>query len=232
VSCPTPSGLQAYLDGVARGDDKDAIRTHLEACVDCRALVLALAPDMPAELAPGMTAESEAPVDGIAPTTLVNLNRPAEGERTMRHAIAIYQTQLPPAHPDLLMARYVLAGSLMEQHRFDDAATLLHELVPLAEQQRGELPFLRPEIDWLLGRVELAHGRSDAAIALLEHSITAQHDPGMRAEAQLTLGKALWDARRDRRRAVALVREARGPLGAHPLSQKLADDWLATHAGN
>ena len=111
MSCPTPSGLQAYLDGVARGDDKDAIRTHLEACVDCRALVLALAPD-------------------------------------------------------------------------------------------------------------------------IEHSITEQHDPGMRAEAQLTLGKALWDARRDRRRAVALVREARGPLGAHPLSQKLADDWLATHAGN
>jgi tetratricopeptide (TPR) repeat protein/tRNA A-37 threonylcarbamoyl transferase component Bud32 len=50
MSCPGPSALQAYLNGAATADERETMREHLEACAECRAIVLALAPTPPPEM--------------------------------------------------------------------------------------------------------------------------------------------------------------------------------------
>jgi serine/threonine protein kinase len=45
MGCPDPNQLQAFIDTSAEVGELVALRAHLAECVDCRAIVLALAPD-------------------------------------------------------------------------------------------------------------------------------------------------------------------------------------------
>jgi eukaryotic-like serine/threonine-protein kinase len=87
-----------------------------------------------------------------------------------------------------------------------------------------------------LAKAEMAMARPADAIPLLERALTLtqslQWRPSFQAHAKLTLARALWDAARDRGRAVALAREAEsiyaglGPRAAK--DRDVAAAWLRT----
>ncbi len=60
-------------------------------------------------------------------------------------------------------------------------------------------------------------------------------EPGKRHMSMLELGMALWESKRDRKRGLALVQEARDGLvaaGPHWADHaEEAEAWLAAHAG-
>jgi hypothetical protein len=63
MSCPDLTAIQAFLEGSADDGASEAIKAHLADCVDCRALVLGIAPQVEATLA---SSESE-PGTEVAP---------------------------------------------------------------------------------------------------------------------------------------------------------------------
>jgi serine/threonine protein kinase len=83
MGCPDPSQLQAFMDDPAGLEQAAALRAHFAGCPDCRALVLALAPEEPAH--------AQLPVTPEAPTVPgVPLGRHASvaaGERLGRYVV-------------------------------------------------------------------------------------------------------------------------------------------------
>jgi hypothetical protein len=47
TSCPKLSMLQAHVEGFATPDERAAVVVHLECCMSCRQLVLAVAGETP-----------------------------------------------------------------------------------------------------------------------------------------------------------------------------------------
>lgn len=92
----------------------------------------------------------------------------------------------------------------------------LERAVAIAEQVGGPDDRKLARALGVLGEVHLAAGRPDQALAPLERAVSI-HDSGTRSPAEageirFLLARALWDARRDRPRALRLAAAARVEL--------------------
>jgi Flp pilus assembly protein TadD len=79
-----------------------------------------------------------------------------------------------------------------------------------------------------LGQAYVHVGRFADAVAALE-PVLAVDDAGDPARNQLAFAEALWQIGRDRRRAVAIAREAQQRAGAGSPLRAEAERWLRSH---
>lgn len=153
-----------------------------------------------------------------------------------RQAQEMLERALEPRNPRIAHLAAAVAEALRFNRDFigakaqDDRALALFN----AAQNRpgGELA----EVYLGLGEDELGLGHPGAAIEHLERALPLfpEHGmPGEREEAKFALARALWEAGRDRPRAVALAKEARAGyarFGAgHASARTEVDAWLASH---
>ncbi len=89
-----------------------------------------------------------------------------------------------------------------------------------------------------LGETKLAQGEADAAARWFERALrlredeNKQYSPPLVAQTRFGLARALWDANRDRRRALSLARSARAGYddGHHGADLATVDAWLVARA--
>jgi tetratricopeptide (TPR) repeat protein len=151
---------------------------------------------------------------GISLTNLGELHarvgEPARAEVSFRRAAQIFETALGPDHPNLASALGGLGRALVAQDRLDEARPLHLRAQQILERALGpDHAFSAfPQVD--LAALELAAGRPAAAIAPATRALELRGaaKPEERAEAALTLSRALWHAGRDRPRAITLAAQA------------------------
>jgi eukaryotic-like serine/threonine-protein kinase len=86
-----------------------------------------------------------------------------------------------------------------------------------------------------IGNARLLQGQPGAAIAPLEEALRIREARSpikvVVAETRFSLGRALWESGRDRKRGINLAQEARKALGSHafPRRERKVVDWLAEH---
>lgn len=115
-TCPGPGGLSAYLDGTARGAQRDGIEEHLRSCPSCVEAVASLrsllragpspVPSAVFERAKGLVAKPDA--DGRGVTRLT----------AMHHLFSLMRTSTAWAAAAALVAAACAAGFTMGQGTF------------------------------------------------------------------------------------------------------------------
>lgn len=148
---------------------------------------------------------------GLRAMSLGRAARFDEASRDLDRARAIYLEVLGPDHVDV--ARQLLARASIEVQRDDFAAALVQYRAALAGFERATPPTspLRTFALAGIGRSLVELGRFGEARAPLEEVVARWPDGPTttdRANAELALARVLWAEGRDRRRALALARDA------------------------
>jgi len=151
-----------------------------------------------------------------------------------REVVAIRESLYGPRSAPVAPYLRNLARALMGLQRHEEALALFHRGLEIELEQPAD-----PDSRWTvalteLGQTYLRLHRPAEAIALLERAVAgapqARPSPGDRTEARFLLGRALWESRRDRARAVRVVTEAKRMAsedGALPDQHERIDAWLA-----
>jgi eukaryotic-like serine/threonine-protein kinase len=164
--------------------------------------------------------------------TLHELGRDAEAEPFIERASVVFRKMHGGDSTQLALALANQAEILTGLRRFDAArAAIEHALSIWREREAG--PFYVGYGLLILGKLQLAEQRSELARASLEQAVAqlAKY-PELAADAELSLARVLWSIPRDRPRALALARHARGTTQeANAPARKLAeiDAWLGEH---
>ena len=169
-------------------------------------------------------------VEGLA-DSLTGLERQEEAVGLWERAVAIREAAYGPDNPELAVSLSRFANFQYQRKAYAEALAL--DTRAAAILARHPHPARVMALTGL-GRTLVAMNRAEEAVAPLEEAL------GLFGEARdsrapvtlFTLAKALWDARRDRRRAVELVRSARAIVvetGRRPEEVEELDAWLATH---
>jgi eukaryotic-like serine/threonine-protein kinase len=163
----------------------------------------------------------------------------ADAKALLERALAIREEALGPDHSDVATS----LANLAEVHRVTQSyaeAKALHErALAIKEEALGpEHPDLAYSLVGL-SRVALARGRAADAVVLAERAVKVREDgsapAGEEAEARFVLARALWDASRERPRALAVAEQAReayreaGDGEATALAE--VEAWLRAHGG-
>ncbi len=162
----------------------------------------------------------------------------AAAQRLLERSIAIKIANDGPEHAGLASAEYALGDLLQRQDHCAQAIAHFQRSLAIADKT---LPKDHPNLAYPLqglGVCEHRLGRPVRAIAPMERGLRLLQNAGASPVEigwlQFELGRALWDAGRDRGRAVALAREARASYGAGSGDQSKPmaeiDAWLAKHA--
>ncbi len=167
-------------------------------------------------------------------TVLRERGRPAEAIDALARARAIAATNGDAA--DVALDDYWLGDLLLGEGRLDEAEQAFAGALAYRDTQP-------PSVDqgWALaglGRVSLARGDDDEAIARLERAdailASTGETPADRAEVRLELARALQRSGRDLPRAIELATWARDRLRAggtgHAAQLAQAEAWLRAHA--
>ncbi|HYI00391.1 serine/threonine-protein kinase, partial [Hyalangium sp.] len=160
---------------------------------------------------------------------LGELGKHEEARQMNERALALQQKVLGPEHPEIANTLSNLGDALRKlgrhaeaREKYTHAMALQDKVLPAGHPDRAELLLG-------MGRLGLDQRRPADALPFLERALKLAPE-GMRAEIQLPLAQALWEARRDRPRAVELATQAR----EHWRSQgrkaeaELASQWLET----
>ncbi|MCG8420573.1 MAG: serine/threonine-protein kinase [Proteobacteria bacterium] len=143
-------------------------------------------------------------------------------------ALAISEKAFGSEHPTLAYELTGLGRALVAQGKLAAARPHLQRALWLFETGLGPD---HPKLAWpLLGLAEfhLARDRPSASVRVLQRALMLAEESA-RVEVQLTLARALWRLGTDRKRAIALARQARDTYRRHgnqPMIQK-ASRWLA-----
>jgi tetratricopeptide (TPR) repeat protein len=153
-----------------------------------------------------------------------------------RRARAILTRALGADHPESAYCSVAMADARLDGGRPREALALYERAVPLLD---AALEDANPQLgDGLfgMGRALAAVGQPARAVPFLERAVRASDAaaPEFRAERRFALARALWDARRDRSRAIELAREARRLLESSGAGQEDSlrdiDAWLVARA--
>jgi tetratricopeptide (TPR) repeat protein len=148
----------------------------------------------------------------------VQAGRAREGTALAERALAFMEKKLGKEHRRLAPFADTLAGCLLEEGRPAEALAWSRRAVALqGEDPAGKDLNLAGYLVGL-GRARLAVGQATAAVEALERAARALEGGGALpedvAEAQDWLARALWQAGKDRRRAVELAEAARAGYAA------------------
>jgi tetratricopeptide (TPR) repeat protein/tRNA A-37 threonylcarbamoyl transferase component Bud32 len=159
---------------------------------------------------------------------LTRMGRAKEALPYHQRALAIVEKVYGADHIEAAGSRSYLATCLRELDRNEEALAEFRRALTITEQELGpdhyDLSFYLSGI----GNTLLDMRRPAEAIAPLERSLRVRRDDGDQlttAEIKFALARALWDSKRDRARARALVVEAREPM--KQAGNRELDDWLA-----
>jgi tetratricopeptide (TPR) repeat protein len=132
---------------------------------------------------------------------------------TLRRVLSIYEKTIGTEHVEYAEALHDLGGLLRAEKRWAEALPL-HERAAavFAKTIAPDAPDLAAAY-MAVGECLQALGRAAAAVEPLEHALAifAKHgnDAESLADTRFALAKALWDAGRDRPRALSLMAQAR-----------------------
>ncbi len=165
---------------------------------------------------------------------------PGQALPVLRRALAIYEAKAPGTPNEWAMAHYELGEAARRLGRHAEALEHERQAIHCIEARAGA------DSDYLLlpletiGAVYLDQGRPDLAVSPLERAaaIYERQPPAFlrwSAETHFLLARALWDAGRDRPRALGLARQAREDSRKLPESARTGltglNAWLAGHGG-
>ncbi len=149
---------------------------------------------------------------------------------TLERARAIWEKALGPDHPAVAESLEELGRTLIRQGQLQAARPLLERARALREKALGPAhPDLAASLLGL-GELALARHTPEEAVPLLERALTLDNVT-LKPVIQLTLAEALWQADKERPRALALAGQARAfyeRIGHRPGLDR-AKRWLAEH---
>jgi len=154
---------------------------------------------------------------------------------TFREALALFENRLGKDHPNVGYPLNNLGEIAVLEGRFEKALAYCERALELGEKALGaEHPALAHELT-CLGNALTGLRRPTKAILRLETALSMREanpgNPKELAETRFALARALWEARRDRKRALGLAAQAlEGFTAAGQLAateRDLADAWLA-----
>jgi tetratricopeptide (TPR) repeat protein/predicted Ser/Thr protein kinase len=153
-----------------------------------------------------------------------------------RRALAIAEKTKGADHPDVGVALNNIADVLRLQHKHDEAlASYRRALAIWQNKLAADHPFFATTLTGI-GETELDRRQPVPALTSLERAlpIAEKHPDDLiaLAETRFALARAMWDAARDRSRALTLANAARNAYaGARGQKEQLAavDAWLTTH---
>lgn len=170
-------------------------------------------------------------------TALIPLHRLQEAEAALARAAEILIAAKGPSHPDLVAVYNNLGTVQRDQERFWPARESFSKAAEIARAHLG------PKHPWLavslfgLGLTEISLDRFAQAGPVLEETLAIQEANHATqtdlAETQFALAEALWVSRSERRRSLALAKEAlatgrKTPLPDGPTVQDM-ERWLSQH---
>ena len=137
---------------------------------------------------------------------LADLGRHEEARQRQERALAVLEKALGPKHPVLSIPLTLLGRALTHLGRYEEAQRQLDRALALQEQPQEHAGLVEPLTG--LGLLQLARGRSAAAVPLLERALRlAPEQAG--TEVRFVLAQALWESKQDRPRALGLATGAR-----------------------
>jgi len=150
---------------------------------------------------------------GNVALVLQELGRSGEAEPLVRRMVETITRLVGPGDARLAQALLNHGETLTDLRRFAEAETALQRARAIW-RDRSASPFFEGYGLLDLGRLKLAAGSTHEARDLLERAIALleKRDAELTAEAQFALAQALWTSPAERRRAVALARQARTAL--------------------
>jgi tetratricopeptide (TPR) repeat protein len=166
---------------------------------------------------------------------LTRAGRPADGLDAATRSIQIHLTYGDPDALGLGRAYANQGEAFSALHRYGEAE---QAFLRALENLRRNVGREHSEVGFALhglGETRLASGAPLEAIDYFEEALRIRRqplaDPTLAAESEFGLARALWDSRRDRKRARALASEAQAIYrkANRPDSQRAIDRWLADH---
>jgi serine/threonine-protein kinase len=161
--------------------------------------------------------------------------KPAEAQRYYERALGISERAFGPKHPDVAMALSNLGEVLNGQGKYAEARSSYERALAIWEAALGrDHPDVAEALTGL-GKTLLGLRRPSEAASSLERALRIREanpgDPAELADTCFTLARALWEAARDRARAVALAtraRDAYAKAGGLRMGELAAvEAWLA-----
>jgi hypothetical protein len=179
-----------------------------------------LGPDHPLSLAALMNV-------GDALSTAGHYSEAVAAEET---AFSHVRRVLGDEHPLAAMTRTNECEALNRSHRFEEALGNCERAMEIWNSIHPE-PNIFSVTRTQLGIALVAVGKAGEAIRPLEEAVAGFVSAGARAapvgEARFALARAFWSLPSERRRALAVAREARADYGADPKAVAEIDGWLA-----
>jgi eukaryotic-like serine/threonine-protein kinase len=155
-------------------------------------------------------------------------------ETALRRALAVAEGALGPHAVEVGEVLADLGEVAAARGRPAEAAALYERALPIVEHALGRDHRQVAEILLDLGLADLELRRADQAVPVLERALQLRRDdpPTRTGPVWFALARALWDAGRDRPRAIALARQAAtAPLRTgEGVTQAEIAAWLASHA--
>ena len=173
--------------------------------------------------------------EGNVAIVLANLNRYEEAKLHIDRALAIMQKGLGGRHPELAVHLGNDGEILNALGRFSDARRSFEMARAIWERELGPENRSLPDALTGIGVSFLLEGNPQRAVGVLEHAFkirtALEANPSKKGETEFALAQALWDADRDRKRALRLAIEARQHFAKSegPEKASKADAWIRLH---
>jgi hypothetical protein len=239
--CPDTNLVAALIDGTVDGALRMRLETHFDSCDACTRLVAELARLAPPSFVDEHVAADDTQSPELEPGgTIGRFTLRRFNDALARLATArVISTKAPgPGHPGVADLRVSIGETLDVKHELREALAELARAVAAFEAAVGadakDTAWLRVSSACL--QLQL-HENVDQALPVIDRALSTlerANDPEHLAHARFALGRAL--ARRDRPRAVDLVRGAREYFASRRVdpatSETLSaiDRWLTAHA--
>jgi tetratricopeptide (TPR) repeat protein/predicted Ser/Thr protein kinase len=154
-------------------------------------------------------------------------------ETSLKAALAIARTALGPSSEQTGEVLSDLGELYAARGQPAEGAAYFERALPIVEHALGAEHRQVADILLDLGLADLDLHRADQAVALLERALRLRSEdtPARAAPIRFALARALWDAARDRPRAIALARQASGTSlrRGEGVTQEDISAWLAVH---
>ncbi|MBI4509406.1 MAG: serine/threonine protein kinase [Deltaproteobacteria bacterium] len=164
-----------------------------------------------------------------------DLGKTKEARLAYERALATWEKALGPTHPDLAIVLFNLGDLANQQGEHGSALDYCNRALGIEEGTRGaEHPDLAFDLT-CMGEAEVGNSRPVSAVSLLERALGLRKARGIApedlAKTEFALARALWEAKRERRRAVELAKQAAARFRAagehHDKEATAVVGWLA-----
>jgi len=155
-------------------------------------------------------------------------------QKYLERALAIWERQLGPDHPDVGIPVHNLGNVYHRRGELAKARDYQQRALNIFEKALGpDHPYVAFPLTGL-GKALVDLGQPAAAVAPLERALAIREQKGADehdlAETQFALARALWGAKRDRNRALALARRAHASFAKRDQATQAergeVADWL------